>query len=404
VSGSQEISPPQHAAATTTAMGGAGRFTRAAVVATAAMFGLTYSLSAPLIALRLAERGLDETWVGANAGMHAVGVLLMASALPALLARAGGARRLILSALALAAAVLLALAASPPVWLWFPLRVLLGVASETLFVLSETWTSQTSTEATRARAMAAYTTAMSLGFAAGPLLLSTVGTAGALPFLAGAIPLVAAMALMAAPQVVAPALEASGALNPLRYLRLAPVAMAATMLNAAVETAGLSFLALYAMGNGWPGAEATNLVSAMMVGAILLQLPIGWLGDKVDRLRLVAGLALLAAGGAFLWPLILGDRWLAYAVVFAWGGAFVGIYTLMLTIVGSRFAGAELVGTYAVMSLVWGAGALIGPVLAGVAMDAFRHGLPVFVALACLLFLASTRLGSTGARGQSAQA
>lgn len=396
MSGGGDVSTPHPQAA--------GRFTRVAVVAAAAMFGLTYSLSAPLIALRLAERGLGETWVGVNAGMHAVGVLLMAWTLPALLARSGGARRLILGALALAAAVLLALAASPPVWLWFPLRLLLGVASETLFVLSETWTSQISAEATRARAMAIYTTALSLGFAAGPLLLSAVGTAGAAPFLAGAAPLAAAMALMASPRVAAPAPEAPGALNPGRYLRLAPVAMAATMLNAAVETAGLSFLALYAMGNGWQAVDATNLVSAMMVGAILLQLPIGWLGDKLDRLRLVAALALLAALGAFVWPFILDDRWLAFAVVFAWGGAFVGIYTLMLTIVGSRFAGAELVGTYAVMSLVWGAGALVGPVLAGVAMDAFRHGLPLFVAAACLLFLAATRLGATEARGRSARA
>jgi hypothetical protein len=63
----------------------------------------------------------------------------------------------------------------------------------------------------------------------------------------------------------------------LRYLRLAPVAMAATMLNAAVETSGLSFLALYAISLGWSEPRATYLLSAMMVGAIVLQLPIGWL-------------------------------------------------------------------------------------------------------------------------------
>lgn len=123
-----------------------------------------------------------------------------------------------------------------------------------------------------------------------------------------------------------------------------------------------------------------------MVGAIALQLPIGWLGDRMDRLRLVVLLALLAAAGALIWPLVLNEPPLALAVVFIWGGVFVGIYALMLTIVGSRFQGAELVGIYGVMGLIWGASALVGPVLAGVAMDATRHGLPIFVALACLLF------------------
>jgi hypothetical protein len=58
----------------------------------------------------------------------------------------------------------------------------------------------------------------------------------------------------------------------------------------------------------------------------------------------------------------------------------------MMAIVGSRFTGAELVGIYAVMGLVWGVGALLGPALAGIAMDISTHGLPIFAALACLAF------------------
>jgi MFS family permease len=73
-------------------------------------------------------------------------------------------------------------------------------------------------------------------------------------------------------------------------------------------------------------------------------------------------------------------------VLFLWGGVFVGIYTLMMALVGSRFDGADLVGIYAVMGLVWGVGALLGPALAGISMDLFRHGLPFFVAFATLAF------------------
>jgi hypothetical protein len=80
---------------------------------------------------------------------------------------------------------------------------------------------------------------------------------------------------------------------------------------------------------------------------------------------------------------------MVYALLFVWGGVFVGIYTIMLTIVGSRFSGGDLVGIYAAMGLTWGAGALIGPVLAGAAMQALPHGLALFVAFACVLFLAA---------------
>lgn len=364
---------------------GAALLSRAAVIATAMMFGLSYSLSAALIALDLAGQGHSETLIGANVAMHAVGVLLTAMILPRIVARVG-LRRLVILALVLAAAVLAAFPALPFLWVWFGLRILLGASSEVLFVLSETWTNSLSSEETRARSMAVYTAALSVGFALGPIILSLVGPSGFTPYAIGAALTLAAAVFVASPKVVAPVFEEPATGSPLRFIRLAPLAIAATVLNAAIETAGLSFLAIYAVNLGWASGEAPRLMSCMMIGAILLQLPIGWLGDKVDRVRLVIVLAALSALGALAWPFVLQSPVLTYALLFVWGGTFVGIYTLMLTIVGSRFQGAELVGIYAAMGLMWGGGALLGPMLAGLAMEWFTHGLAYFVALACAGF------------------
>jgi MFS family permease len=360
-----------------------------AVIMTAMMFGLTYSLSAALIALDLAERGFEETMIGLNAAMHAVGVLVIAPLLPRLVG-AWGTRPLVMVALTLAALVLMLFPAVPFLWLWFPLRLLLGIASEILFVLSETWINFLSTEKTRARSMATYTASLSLGFALGPLILSWTGTADAAPYQIGAGLAVLALFVISLPLVTTPARETHRTGSPIRYARLAPVAIATTILNAAIETAGLSFLALYAIGNGWTEENATQLIASMMFGAILLQLPIGWLGDKMDRRRLVLVLGLLAAGGALLWPFVLDKPWLSHTIVFLWGGLFVGIYTLMLTVVGSRFQDGELVGIYAIMGLTWGMGALLGPAFAGLAMDITPHGLPLFASLACMAFVLFT--------------
>lgn len=365
---------------------------RGAVIATAMVFGLTYSLSAPLIAFDLAARGLSETVIGANAAMHAIGVLITAVALPRLVATLGP-RRLILVSIGLSALALGAFPLLQPLALWFVLRLLLGMAAEALFVTSETWINALSTEATRARSMAAYTAALSVGLALGPLILSFVGTGGALPYMVGAVIALVAAVFVASPRVAAPHFDEPTVNNPVRYVRLAPLALGATMLNAAIETAGLSFLALYAVNLGWGEENATRLMSVMMVGAIVLQLPIGWLGDTVDRRRLVITLAVLAAVGAAVWPLALGSTVATYALLFAWGGCFVGIYTIMITLVGSRFRGGDLVGIYAVSGLFWGLGALVGPLGAGLAMQVHPHGLAVFATLACAGFaLAAWRL------------
>lgn len=367
----------------------------ASLVATGMIFGLTYGLSAPLLALSLTQMGFDKGFIGANAAMHAVGVLLVAPLLPRLAWRVGP--KLPITAALLAAAAILALfPIMPTIWFWFPLRLALGAASETMFVMSETWLSQLSNEASRTRTIAIYTAALSLGFALGPVILSVVGTQGQAPFLiAGGMALVALLSV-AMPWVRAPAFERPSHPNPLRYLALAPVAIVATLVNAALETAGMSFLPLYAMRVGWDEQSATLLLSVLLLGAIIMQLPIGWFGDRVDRRKLVIGLGIASTAGALVWPYVIGSPVLAYALLFVWGGLFVGIYTVMMSLIGSRFQGGDLVSIYAVMSVAWGAGAFVGPSTAGIAMDLATHGLPYFAAIVCAAFTILAVVRKTG--------
>lgn len=363
------------------------RLSVAAVVAAATTFGLTYSLSAPLIAMTLVARGYSSVFIGANAAMHAIGVLLAAPLLPGMAARLG-ARTLTALALMLAGLLMFLFWLWPAVWIWFPLRIALGASAEALFVMSETWTNVLSDEQTRGRTMAIYTAALSLGMVLGPMLLSLIGVNN-LAFIVGAIIAIAAVVFVIPPWVIAPAKSQPERAQPLRYLKLAPIAIATTVLNAGVETAGLSFIALYATGMGWNEDRAMQLISTLMLGAIVLQLPIGWLADKMDKRRLALILAWISAITALLWPFALKDIPLAFAMVFVWGGLFVGIYTVMLAMVGGRFQGNDLVGVYAVMGLAWGAGALIGPSVAGVAMlGSAQFGLPGMIAAACALFAA----------------
>jgi MFS family permease len=357
----------------------------AAVIAAATTFGLTYSLTAPLIAMSLMARGYSSLFIGLNAIMHAVGVLLAAPLLPGLAARLG-ARWLTVIALIASAALLLIFRMWPLVWLWFPLRVALGAAAEALFVMSETWTNVLSDERSRGRTMAIYTAALSLGMVLGPALLSELGVSDR-AFTVGAAISAGAVLFVISPWVKAPARTTPERAQPLKYLRLAPVAIATTVLNAGVETAGLSFIALYATGLGWSEHRAMQLISTLMLGAIVLQLPIGWLADKVDKRRLALTLAWISALTALLWPFALQETRLAFVMVFVWGGLFVGIYTVMLAMVGSRFQGNDLVGVYSVMGLAWGAGAMLGPGMAGIAMQgSARFGLPGIIALVCAVF------------------
>ena len=352
----------------------------------AAVFGLAYGLSAPLISLVLHARGMTESVIGANAAMYALGVLAVAPQLPRSITR-WGSWPLLLLGLVLVALVLPAFWLLPWIGAWFVLRFLLGAASETVMVLTETWVSAASDDARRSTNIAAYTASLSAGFAIGPALLSLLGTHGWVTYAVGGLLPLVALAVLAGgrerPRSVADRTDSRGFLA---LAAAAPLATAGTALNAALEAAGLSLLPIYAVQQGWTPASATLLISTLMSGAIVLQLPIGWLGDRVPRRPLILLLSMLSAIGACLWPWVMATPALAYGLLFVWGGAFVGIYTLIVTEVGTQFHGSELVAVYGAMSVVWGGGALLGPLGAGLALELSPHGLPWFAAACCALF------------------
>lgn len=354
------------------------------IILTVMIFGLSYGLTAPLIAIELTTAGFSELYVGVNAAMHAVGVFAIAPFLP-MLCRRFSPRTLL--AISLGAIVLL-LAVFPfvPVEIWFVLRLCIGLFSEIIMVVSETWLNHTSVEQARAKTMAMYVASLSLGFALGPFILSWVGSASNAAFLLGSlITLVAGLSLLGIKTDGQPIAHEKGRSLKL-YLRIATLALVATALNGALESAGMNMLVIYAMNLGWPAQQANWLLAVLLFGAIILQLPIGWLADRMDRRRLIILLSALSAVGALIWPLALTERWLSYTLLFVWGGVFVGIYTVVITQVGERFSGTELVGVYTALSVAWGCGALLGPLSAGLAMSLSVHGLPLLTAALCTLF------------------
>ncbi len=84
-----------------------------------------------------------------------------------------------------------------------------------------------------------------------------------------------------------------------------------------------------------------------------------------------------------MWPFAFSHPWLAYPLLFLWGGAFVGIYTTTVAMLGESYQDSELLSIYALLSIAWGIGALVGPLIGGLAMEGSPYGLPVFAALAC---------------------
>ena len=362
------------------------RLSLAAIIASISVFAFTLGLSSPILALILEAQGISNSLIGVNSAMTAVGILVSAPFMPPLTRRLGIVRFMLLC-MVMCAVLLLVLRALPNVYLWFPLRVVLGFAINGLFVLSETWINEIADNHNRGRLIGLYVTALAAAFAVGPLLIPIFGSQSWIPFVIAAATISLAALPLLAVRRLAPSFEAAGSAGIVAFFRLAPTLLAGTFLTAFIDAAALSLLPVYSMRLGLGEAVAGLMVAALVFGNVIFQFPLGWLGDHMNRYRLLVICGLFGMAGAALLPALSAGpgRW---PLLFVWGGMTYGIYALSLTLLGERYRGTDLVAGNAAFAVMWGVGGILGPLAGGSAMDAMGpQGLPLAMAAACLLFV-----------------
>ena len=361
----------------------------AAAISCCAVFGITVAVMAPLISLNLEGRGVDRTTIGAMASVPAVALIATNPFLPALVRRFG-LRPFLYGCLVLEVVLTLLMPLFDNLVAWFVLRGLMGASVNGLFVISETWINAVAEERSRGRVLAIYGAVLSGSFALGPLMISFTGTEGWLPFLAAA----ALIALAGIPLLwssgLSPVIAGRASFGVLSFFLVAPTLVAAVFLAAFKEMSMGSLLPVYGVRHGMSEGAAAAMLTACYTGALLFQLPIGWLADRMNRYLLLILLIACGLAGALLLPTIAGlDRPLMWLGLGLWIGLFTGTYIVAMTIVGQRFQGADLVTANASFGFLWGLGMLVGPFLSGTAMDVWDpHGFPGVLAAVTAIVLA----------------
>ena len=137
---------------------------------------------------------------------------------------------------------------------------------------------------------------------------------------------------------------------------------------------------------GTTQSTAALMLSAFVLGNLLLQLPLGWLADKAPRRTVLIGCALGAAIFGALVPTAFGGSAL-WLVLFLWGGLVFGFYTIGLTELGQRVDRTDIVSANTAFVMLYEVGTLLGPIVTGAAMDAAgRQAMPLSLAALSLVY------------------
>ena len=349
--------------------------------------GLALGITLPLVSLRLDEWGYDAYAIGVMAAIPAVGMLVGAKITARLAGWLGteNAMRLVMVCSAISVGLL---AVWPSYALWLALRLVLGVSLTVTFVLGESWINQLIEDRLRGRLVAVYGSAFALSQLCGPLLLGVIGTNSDIGFWlsSGLLLLGFVLLLQATGAPVVDAASTSGKAL-MGFVRKLPAVAWAVMLFAAFEAMTLTLLPVYLIREGFDAQRALFMVGAVVIGDAALQVPIGWLADKLSRTTLykACGLVLLVSSLAI--PVLLQSV-LIWPVLVLFGASAGGLYTLSLILIGQRYRDDALVRANAHIAMLWGIGSLLGPLSTGAASQWLSsHALPVLIAIAALVFI-----------------
>jgi len=340
----------------------------AAVIASMVIVNLVYGLTLPLLSLVLDAQGYSKTVIGMSIVAQASAGVLLAPLMPRLIMRFGAAR-VMQQATLIAAAMLIALGLFQNVYIWFPMRFLLGAAGSMLWSASETVINELADDNWRGRIIGMYGSAGAAGFALGPLVLIMTGTEGLLPFIVTAAFVAAAsLPLFWLPnEADAHADEDHPSLR--RIFRYVPHIMLLNVAYAAAVEAFIAFFPLFGIHIGLGEARSLSLLTTFALGGVVLQLPLGWLADHMHRYKLLLSCIVLTTIGFLVLPDLVSRSVAGPVFMFVLGGVDGMIYALGVILLGQRFRGAELAAASVLYTGMWGAGTMLGPVIVGAGMD-----------------------------------
>ena len=226
------------------------------------------------------------------------------------------------------------------------------------------------------------------GFAVGPLAIIALGSdtwtvlyVGMAVVISGLVPLVAAMGAV-------PAIKEKPRARLRHYVRVATTLMLAGLMFGLIESSVVSLLPIYGMEKGLDEASAAFLLTLFVFGAVLGQLPAGWLADHFEPRRLLFAGSLTALVALATLPVVIEEPLLVWPVMLILGAALGSFYIVAMTMMGRRYRGADLIEVNTSFVFIWGVGAAVGPGLSGSSMDLFGpDGMPALGVILCVVFL-----------------
>ena len=247
-----------------------------------------------LLGIRGAIEGIGTTQMSVVMAAYFGGFVLGSLTVPAMIQRVGHVR--VFAALgSLISAVLILYAAAPNWIFWALMRLLIGFSFCGVYITAESWVNASARNETRGQAMSAYFIVQMLGLVIGQILMNVGDPGGWMLFVIPSVLVSLAFTPILLAEVEAPRFETIAPMSIPALYRASPLGCVGIFLIGGVFSALLGMGTVWGTIIGLDVREISAFVAAIWIGGLVAQYPIGWLSDRLDRRRIIFGLAILGA-------------------------------------------------------------------------------------------------------------
>jgi len=271
---------------------------------------------------------------------------------------------------------------------WALGRVVIGFCFSGVYVTAESWLNNSADNTNRGKALSVYMIVQMFGLVIAQVLLAMGDVSGYALFIVSSVLVSISFAPILLSISPTPAFETAKPMRLKTLIKISPLGCFGMFLLGGVFSAQFGMSAVYGVAAGLTITQISFFVSSIYVGALLMQYPIGWFSDRVDR-RLVI-LIVASLGGVMSLVAFSFDQYFSalLAAAFIIGGTSNPLYSLLIAYTNDYLEADDMASASGGLIFINGMGAISGPLVTGKMMDAF--GTQAFFMVIATLMLTLT--------------
>ena len=325
-------------------------------------------LQGTLLGLRGEIEGFSTFQLSVVMSGYFLGFLFASKMVPDLIRRVGHVRVFAALGSTISAVLIMYPVLTDPI-AWTLGRVVIGFCFCGVYITAESWLNDASTNETRGQALSVYMIVQMAGIVFAQWIITRGDVSGYTLFIVPSILVSMAFAPILLSIKPAPAFGRTTPMKVSKLIKTSPLASLGMFLLGGVFSAQFGMSAVYGARAGFSVDQISIFVSAIYLTALVAQYPIGWLSDRLDRRILIIGTALVGGFGALIAGFFPSSYTLAVVSGALVGGTSNPLYALLIAYCNDYLERDDMAAASGGLLFVNGIGAIMGPLILGVALD-----------------------------------